>query len=102
MIARKVGCDRTLPSCNRCLKANRVCQGYGVRLFWPNEGDKRRAVVQRLPRKVNTKDPGTFEFIHTSTWDVMVYDILADGDRSSKFCAGAVDREPYIDYQAPR
>ncbi|PCD34396.1 hypothetical protein FGRA07_08714 [Fusarium graminearum] len=43
--ARKVRCDQTLPKCNRCIKAGRDCEGYGLRLSWPRHNDKRRAMV---------------------------------------------------------
>ena len=32
--SRKVKCDLTKPQCNRCLKSNRICQGYEIRLGW--------------------------------------------------------------------
>jgi hypothetical protein len=32
--ARKVKCDESQPICNRCTKAGRICEGYGVRLTW--------------------------------------------------------------------
>ena len=31
---RKVKCDLTKPKCDRCLKSNRICQGYEIRLGW--------------------------------------------------------------------
>ncbi|PNP74420.1 hypothetical protein FNYG_12469 [Fusarium nygamai] len=32
--ARRVKCDEAQPICNRCTKAGRICEGYGVRLTW--------------------------------------------------------------------
>ncbi|KAJ3541534.1 hypothetical protein NM208_g4561 [Fusarium decemcellulare] len=32
--SRKVKCDCTRPSCNRCIKARLECQGYNVPLYW--------------------------------------------------------------------
>ncbi|KAH7219786.1 fungal-specific transcription factor domain-containing protein [Fusarium oxysporum] len=32
--ARRVKCDEVQPVCNRCTKARRICEGYGVRLTW--------------------------------------------------------------------
>ncbi|EXK27628.1 hypothetical protein FOXG_20239 [Fusarium oxysporum f. sp. lycopersici 4287] len=32
--ARRVKCDEAQPVCNRCTKARRICEGYGVRLTW--------------------------------------------------------------------
>ena len=40
--ARKIGCDRTIPSCNNCLRTRRSCNGYGLRLVWPEKSDGRR------------------------------------------------------------
>ncbi|KAF5643406.1 fungal Zn binuclear cluster domain protein [Fusarium tjaetaba] len=32
--ARRVKCDEAQPICNRCTRAGRICEGYGVRLTW--------------------------------------------------------------------
>ena len=42
---RKVACDRERPSCRACIKAGRRCHGYGIKLSWPRQGDKKRAIV---------------------------------------------------------
>ena len=42
ILERKIGCDRTLPSCLNCNKGRRICQGYGLRLAWPDKQDGRR------------------------------------------------------------
>lgn len=40
---RKIGCDKTLPECLNCLRTKRHCEGYGLKLAWPDEdGDGRR------------------------------------------------------------
>ncbi|KAI0407918.1 fungal-specific transcription factor domain-containing protein [Xylaria palmicola] len=39
---RRVRCDRGLPSCANCAQLQQVCQGYGVRLSWPKEGNTKR------------------------------------------------------------
>ena len=42
-IGRKVGCDRGQPSCSNCIRTDRQCLGYGIKLSWPqNGGDGRR------------------------------------------------------------
>ncbi|KAH7140025.1 fungal-specific transcription factor domain-containing protein [Dactylonectria estremocensis] len=33
---RKIGCDKSMPSCNNCIRTNRQCLGYGLRLTWPD------------------------------------------------------------------
>lgn len=42
MLDRKIGCDRTIPHCNNCLRTKRACAGYGIRLVWPDEPSARR------------------------------------------------------------
>lgn len=42
---RKVACDRERPSCGTCTKSGRRCHGYGLKLSWPRQGDKKRAIV---------------------------------------------------------
>ncbi|KAI0012577.1 fungal-specific transcription factor domain-containing protein [Xylariaceae sp. FL0662B] len=45
---RKIGCDRGYPACNNCIRTGRECQGYGIRLTWPDQPDGRRR-LSRLP-----------------------------------------------------
>ncbi|KUJ22952.1 uncharacterized protein LY89DRAFT_162264 [Mollisia scopiformis] len=41
---RKIGCDRSLPACSNCIRTQRACEGYGIKLSWPDENsDGRRA-----------------------------------------------------------
>lgn len=43
MSGRKIGCDKTLPRCLNCFRTKRQCDGYGLKLAWPDEdGDGRR------------------------------------------------------------
>ncbi|KAF4950019.1 hypothetical protein FGADI_8465 [Fusarium gaditjirri] len=47
--ARRVKCDEAQPVCNRCTKARRICQGYGVRLAWKsNEKETPFRVLMEL------------------------------------------------------
>ena len=73
---RKVGCDRTLPTCLNCKKRQRTCQGYGLRLAWPDKQDGRRKqkryevkeqgiVTNYLPRK-----DGQLIFLNTFVKDL--------------------------------
>ncbi|CAH0054588.1 unnamed protein product [Clonostachys solani] len=34
---RKIGCDKSLPSCRNCIRTRRLCAGYGPRLVWRAE-----------------------------------------------------------------
>ncbi|KAK8124427.1 uncharacterized protein PG998_000186 [Apiospora kogelbergensis] len=43
--ARKLQCDGRQPTCERCARGQRQCQGYELRLSWPRDGDKKRAMV---------------------------------------------------------
>ncbi|TVY90697.1 Pestheic acid cluster transcriptional regulator [Lachnellula willkommii] len=49
---RKIGCDRNLPACSNCLRTRRTCQGYGLKLIWPDDGDRRRSNFP--PRSTNS------------------------------------------------
>lgn len=73
---RKVGCDRALPECLNCKKGQRFCQGYGLRLAWPDKQDGRRkqkryevqyqaTVTKYLPRK-----DGNLQFLNTVIGDL--------------------------------
>ncbi|KAH6633494.1 fungal-specific transcription factor domain-containing protein [Boeremia exigua] len=73
---RKVGCDRTLPSCLNCRKGQRACQGFGLRLAWPDKQDGRRkqkryevknqdVMTRYLPRK-----NGHLRFLNTVVEDL--------------------------------
>lgn len=42
--ARKIQCDGTLPTCMKCDRSQRKCEGYELRLSWPREGDNKRAL----------------------------------------------------------
>jgi len=39
---RKIGCDKTLPACNNCVRRHRICGGFGIKLSWPEKYDGRR------------------------------------------------------------
>lgn len=82
IVERKVGCDRALPECINCKKGQRTCQGYGLRLAWPDKQDGRRkqkryevkdqdVVTKYLPRK-----DGVLQFLNTVVEDL-------DGSRLS-------------------
>ncbi|KAK1512112.1 hypothetical protein CTAM01_01042 [Colletotrichum tamarilloi] len=34
---RKIGCDKSIPHCDNCVRTRRECAGYGIRLNWPDQ-----------------------------------------------------------------
>jgi hypothetical protein len=82
VVERKVGCDRKLPSCVNCKKGERICQGYGLRLAWPDKQDGRRkqkryhVVSQEMVANYLPRMNGRLEFLNTAVEDL-------DGSRAS-------------------
>ncbi|KAF1971297.1 hypothetical protein BU23DRAFT_371076, partial [Bimuria novae-zelandiae CBS 107.79] len=72
---RKVGCDRALPACANCTRANRDCKGYGLKLAWPDKYDGRRtqkrykAEPDASATNYMTKS-GKFSFLNMSVGDL--------------------------------
>ncbi|RYP75116.1 hypothetical protein DL771_002577 [Monosporascus sp. 5C6A] len=78
--ARKVQCDGGLPTCNKCARAQRYCQGYEMRLSWPRDGDRRRAIVRNdAPPAVMFPSQGSTNrfFINTTCQDLELYHHLS-------------------------
>ncbi|KAI3547689.1 hypothetical protein CABS03_10111 [Colletotrichum abscissum] len=76
-IDRKVSCDRRFPRCTNCIKSNRKCQGYGLRLSWPRATDGKRSLISRaalFPRVNNTS--GRLHMINATSWDIEVHNFL--------------------------
>ncbi|KAH7304848.1 fungal-specific transcription factor domain-containing protein [Rhexocercosporidium sp. MPI-PUGE-AT-0058] len=76
--SRKIGCDKTKPSCNNCVRTKRCCGGYGIKLHWPESADGRRPVhswdslphqQERRQTKVQQKN-GHVYFLNTTHEDV--------------------------------
>ncbi|KAK2018708.1 hypothetical protein LZ32DRAFT_521276 [Colletotrichum eremochloae] len=77
-IDRKISCDRRLPRCSSCIRSNRLCTGYGVRLSWPKKGDGKRMIVGHAgPVFKGTwhRDPssGQFHMINAMFRDIKLY-----------------------------
>lgn len=77
--ARKIQCDGGLPTCKKCARARRDCEGYELRLSWPRGDDKRRAMTgnNAPPLLVSSSQPAqkaanTF-FVNTTSKDMEVY-----------------------------
>lgn len=79
-LARKVRCDLRRPDCGNCTKARRLCQGYGIQLSWPRDGDRKRAKISRDTFAVdNTLGMPLKKFLNTSSWDIILSEQLVNG-----------------------
>ena len=82
LLDRKVRCDLGVPTCGNCVRSQRQCLGYGFRLAWPRNGNKKRLVIYAPAssvRKVDTGRPKDFAFVNVSSHDVQLnYDSYAD------------------------
>ncbi|KAK2039042.1 hypothetical protein LZ31DRAFT_559101 [Colletotrichum somersetense] len=76
-IGRKISCDRRLPRCSSCVRSNRVCTGYGLRLSWPRKDDGKRMIVGQaeplFKRTRHTDFSGQIHMINVTFWDIEVY-----------------------------
>jgi hypothetical protein len=76
---RRILCDRGLPTCLQCIRSNRQCQGYGMRLSWPKANDRRRAMLGTAPpakAKANRDLASPFRIVNTSSWDIEIHHYL--------------------------
>ncbi|KAL7958004.1 fungal-specific transcription factor domain-containing protein [Trichoderma compactum] len=78
---RRVACDRRVPSCSKCIRSNRECLGYGVRLSWPRTSDSKRAMVampstRSLLEQGVAKRRSTLMLMRTSSRDIDMYQYL--------------------------
>ncbi|KAI1747826.1 fungal-specific transcription factor domain-containing protein [Xylaria castorea] len=81
---RRVRCDLGFPSCANCARVQQVCQGYGVRLSWPKDGDTKRSMLSGKPGSlIKTPTCNNIELVHTSAFDMEMYYYLV-GLRSSR------------------
>ncbi|KAI0972452.1 fungal-specific transcription factor domain-containing protein [Xylaria arbuscula] len=81
--ARKVKCDRGLPNCQRCATTQRECEGYGLRLSWPKDNDRRRAIRATVPTtgsQTRTQYQGDNSLINTTSQDIELYQYLSSFD----------------------
>ncbi|KAI1419556.1 fungal-specific transcription factor domain-containing protein [Xylaria sp. FL1777] len=78
--ARKVRCDRGVPACQRCTTAQRECEGYGLRLSWPRENDRKRSIRAHMPTistQTEMRYSGGDPLINTTSHDVELYQYLS-------------------------
>ncbi|KAL7917391.1 fungal-specific transcription factor domain-containing protein [Trichoderma austrokoningii] len=71
--ARKIHCDGHLPTCHRCARAQRKCEGYEMRLSWPKDNDKKRAIVGDSPPEISRLSRRNNLFVNTTWQDMQVY-----------------------------
>ncbi|KAI3325555.1 fungal-specific transcription factor domain-containing protein [Xylariaceae sp. AK1471] len=82
---RKIKCDRGVPTCQRCARARRECQGYGLRLSWPRNNDRRRAIMGTSPAtELHTSQKFRHLFINTNQWDIELYHHLSQRSPSQR------------------
>ncbi|CAF9936947.1 MAG: hypothetical protein HETSPECPRED_010509 [Heterodermia speciosa] len=73
---RKIRCDLGRPVCETCVLAKRKCLGYGLRLSWPGENDRRRAMTQSPPLSQRSRLPlptAVTGFLNTTFWDLTLH-----------------------------
>ncbi|KAI1311765.1 fungal-specific transcription factor domain-containing protein [Xylaria venustula] len=76
---RRVRCDLGQPSCANCARVQQVCQGYGIRLSWPREGDTKRSVTCQVSGCPGDGRAGAdIELVHTSFFDMEMYYYLVE------------------------
>lgn len=81
LLDRKIRCDRGFPACSNCTRTNRDCQGYGVRLSWPREHDRKRFIIGPVPPKAGREHGSRSKnghAVHTTAWDMEVYRNLTE------------------------
>ncbi|KAJ3578276.1 hypothetical protein NPX13_g2299 [Xylaria arbuscula] len=75
--ARKVQCDQGVPTCKRCATAHRECEGYGLRLSWPRDNDRKRAMRADLPTAITPAQLRYNLLINTTFQDIEFYQYLS-------------------------
>lgn len=80
---RKVSCDRALPACTPCTRSNRPCKGYALRLSWPRNTDRKRAILGPTPpphaQAQQDRRIRHIHGIHVTSRDIEVYRSLMAG-----------------------
>ncbi|KAH6987946.1 fungal-specific transcription factor domain-containing protein [Ilyonectria sp. MPI-CAGE-AT-0026] len=67
--SQKIACDKALPSCRNCTEKGRTCLGYGLKLSWPRDDDRRRFVRKKEHYLMAVQSKG-LEFINVSAEDI--------------------------------
>lgn len=77
-IDRRISCDRGLPICLNCVRSNRQCMGYELRLSWPRATDRKRAMIGPAPSrgKLSSKGTSSLRLVNTFAWDIEIHHYL--------------------------
>ncbi|RYC65036.1 hypothetical protein CHU98_g1145 [Xylaria longipes] len=97
--SRKIQCDQGVPNCRRCVQARRECEGYGLRLSWPRENDKKRAIVAVSPvtgASMRTRHQSFGPFINTTSQDIELYRHLASPGKLKTPSSGLLSAKLWI------
>ncbi|KAI1126523.1 fungal-specific transcription factor domain-containing protein [Nemania abortiva] len=101
---RKVQCDQGTPTCRKCAQAGRECEGYGLRLSWPRDNDKRRAMKASVPTtgaQIQTQMSlmGCEPFVNATSQDIRLFQYLTSPGTPKSPKLGAptlkIWRQPY-------
>ncbi|KAL9477680.1 hypothetical protein ACSS6W_007521 [Trichoderma asperelloides] len=71
--ARRIQCDGGLPTCRKCARAQRKCEGYEMRLSWPKDYDRKRAILGDSPPVVLHHSRRANLFVNTSWQDIKIH-----------------------------
>ncbi|KAH6645304.1 fungal-specific transcription factor domain-containing protein [Truncatella angustata] len=80
---RKTACDRSRPTCRKCRERKETCLGYGIKLSWPRENDRRR-FTRAKGHCLFPVQSGDLEFVNTSSEDIEVSQQLSRLHHSPK------------------
>jgi hypothetical protein len=75
-LGRKIGCDQGVLSCENCIRTKRKCEGYGIKLHWPEAGDGRRPLHKWESNRVESLDlnaswrSNSYHFLNTTYGDL--------------------------------
>ncbi|KAH8893325.1 hypothetical protein GQ53DRAFT_745569 [Thozetella sp. PMI_491] len=76
---RRIRCDRALPSCGQCVRSKRSCAGYALRLSWPREHDRRRAMLGvDPPRSAEAPRVSATQMVNATSWDFEMREYLVE------------------------
>lgn len=88
ILDRRILCDKAVPICGCCIKARRICTGYGLRLSWPKENDSKRAIVAPPPQSHSESlEIMEMHMINASERDVEVHNYIGGSPLTSIYLA---------------
>ncbi|KAJ3499083.1 hypothetical protein NLG97_g605 [Lecanicillium saksenae] len=84
---RKKGCDKAEPSCNQCLAAGLICEGYGRELVWVNATAEEEPTGRQRRPVANPSEPWQVRYAGQpgTNIDVILRDSLAKTAREQKY-----------------